>query len=207
MLKDSVVSSVLALYLIAFFSVNLGNVLSGRKQREGKRAYAEMERPRGLWMILSALGTLFFFAEALLFVGAVSTGLGNLIDAHRLKWVGGAAIQVFGLVLIGLGILVFLWSVVTRGQYSVSWEMPEDHALVTRGPYRYVRHPSYLGYFLMFVGLFPVLLSVVALLPLMAIPGYVRVARVEEELLVERFGEGYMEYMERTGRFLPRFRV
>ena len=84
--------------------------------------------------------------------------------------------------------------------------MQEDHKLVTSGPYRYVRHPSYLAYFIMFFGLFLLLLSLIALVPLIAIPGYARLTTHEEELLVKRFGDAYVKYHKRTGRFLPKVR-
>jgi len=32
---------------------------------------------------------------------------------------------------------------------------------------------------------------------------YVRLAKAEEEEMVEEFGQEYLEYMERTPRFLP----
>jgi protein-S-isoprenylcysteine O-methyltransferase Ste14 len=105
---------------------------------------------------------------------------------------------------MALGFLLFIWSVVARGRYSLSWAMPRDHALVTWGPYRYIRHPSYMGYFLMFLSLPLIMLNPVALLPLTGIPGYLSVARREEELLIQRFGEEYRDYMDRTGGFLPR---
>jgi len=84
--------------------------------------------------------------------------------------------------------------------------MPEDHRLVTWGPYRLVRHPSYLGYFLMFIGLFFTWLNLVAVIPLVAIPGYVVVVGQEEELLLSRFWEEYQRYRETTERFIPRLR-
>ena len=105
---------------------------------------------------------------------------------------------------MGVGFLVFIWSVVTRGRHSVSWEMSDEHALITWGPYRHVRHPSYLGYFLMFSGLLLTWLNLVALIPLVAIPGYAKIAVTEEELLKQRFGDAYMRYMESTGRFIPK---
>ena len=102
--------------------------------------------------------------------------------------------------------LFFACSVVARGRYAVSWGMTETHRLFTWGPYRHVRHPSYLGYFLMFFGLFLVWLNAIALIPLVAIPFYVRVSEKEEVLLVHRFGEEYLRYREATGLFLPRLR-
>ena len=79
------------------------------------------------------------------------------------------------------------------------------HTLVTRGPYRWVRHPFYLAGALAVVAN-----SLVAANWFLALTGgivfglLVLRTRIEEEKLIERFGEDYKEYMKRTGRFLPR---
>ncbi|NIQ07584.1 MAG: isoprenylcysteine carboxylmethyltransferase family protein, partial [Candidatus Korarchaeota archaeon] len=69
---------------------------------------------------------------------------------------------------------------------------------------RYIRHPSYLGYFLMFFGIFALWPNGLTLIPLVAVPGYYSLTFVEEKLLIQRFGEEYLEYMRKTGRFLPK---
>ena len=80
-----------------------------------------------------------------------------------------------------------------------------EHTLVTRGPYRWVRHPFYLA-----TALAVVANSLVTANWFLALTGgglfglLVLRTRTEEEKLIERFGEDYSEYMERTGRFLPR---
>jgi protein-S-isoprenylcysteine O-methyltransferase Ste14 len=84
--------------------------------------------------------------------------------------------------------------------------MAKDHRLITTGPCALVRHPSYLGYFLMFIGFLFTAQSIAALAPIAAIPGYIFVAGEEEEMLLTRFGDDYVEYVERTGRFIPRTR-
>jgi methanethiol S-methyltransferase len=101
------------------------------------------------------------------------------------------------------GSVLFMWSVLARGRYSVSWSMPIDQKLVTCGPYRYIRHPSYTSYFLMFLGLFLVWFNLLALILFLGIPGYVRVSQREERMLVLRFGEAYVDYQKKTDRFLP----
>jgi len=116
------------------------------------------------------------------------------------------SIQIVGLVLTSVGYFVFIWSVAVRGKYAVSWAIPENQRLVTWGPYRYVRHLSYLGYFLMFFGFFFLWPNLFTLFPLVAIPGYFRVTFEEERLLVRRFGDDHVEYQRRTGRFIPRLR-
>jgi protein-S-isoprenylcysteine O-methyltransferase Ste14 len=113
--------------------------------------------------------------------------------------------QIFGSVLTLAGYFVFLWSVIVRGKYAVSWEMPENQKLVTWGPYSRVRHPSYLGYFLMFFGFLFLWPSMFTLIPLFSIPGYYLVTLKEERLLIKRFGKEYLKYQKRTGRFIPKF--
>ena len=79
------------------------------------------------------------------------------------------------------------------------------HTLVTRGPYRWVRHPFYLA-----TALAVVANSLVAANWFLALTGGITFGllvlrtRIEEEKLIERFGDDYKEYMKRTGQFLPR---
>ena len=79
------------------------------------------------------------------------------------------------------------------------------HTLVTRGPYRWVRHPFYLAAAVAFVAN-----SLVTANWFLALTGGITFGllvlrtRIEEDKLIERFGEDYKEYMKRTGRFLPR---
>ena len=80
-----------------------------------------------------------------------------------------------------------------------------EHTLVTHGPYRWVRHPFYDVVFLW--GLSLSLLTANWLLALLGFSAFAMMVvrtRIEEEKLVERFGDDYRSYMERTGRFLPR---
>jgi protein-S-isoprenylcysteine O-methyltransferase Ste14 len=79
------------------------------------------------------------------------------------------------------------------------------HTLVTRGPYRWVRHPFYVA-----TALAVLANSLVTANWFLALTGglcfslLVLRTRIEEEKLIERFGDNYKEYMKRTGRFLPR---
>ena len=80
-----------------------------------------------------------------------------------------------------------------------------QHTLITHGPYRWIRHPLYVGGFLSWLGF--ALVSTSWFLGLLSILTYaVVVARtsIEEEKLLERFGDRYRKYMETTGRFFPR---
>lgn len=79
------------------------------------------------------------------------------------------------------------------------------HNLVTHGPYRWVRHPLYsvgtaffLGFALLAANWFIVLVGIAAFVVL------ARRTRIEEAKLIERFGDDYRDYVQRTGRYLPR---
>ena len=206
MLSDALIAGALLLCLSAFFVINAHNMVRGSRERRGAKAHAELERPGGVPMTLTTIGTLAFFCESVMFIylGFSDSSPYTLVKTLQLTFLHDACVQSVGVIALVAGCLIFIWSVIARGRYSVSWGMPEDHRLVTWGPYRYVRHPSYVGYFLMFVGLFLAWLNVVALVPLAAIPGYAMLTEVEEELLTMRFGEEYTRYREKTGRFLPK---
>lgn len=192
----------LSFYLAVFFALSLFNITRTMKTRRGDKAKvrAEVERQGGFLLALAAFGTLFFFLVSVAYPLLAFTGFFQLIDhvPLQLRFSYDTWIQAIGILLETVGCFLFLWSVLERGR--------NPSVLVTWGPFRYVRHPSYLGYFLMFIGLFFLLLNVVALVPLVAIPGYVGLTTYEEQLLVTRFGNDYVEYQKRTGRFIPRIK-
>lgn len=202
-----VVSAISLLVCLAFFVfVNLYNILVIHKRRDDVKTYAEVERPSSPKIVFAAIGTLAYFVEVLTYMSLIFTGFSHLLYVSPFYFQPPFLIyiRILGLALTLSGYYIFLWSVIVRGKYAVSWEMPENQKLVTCGPYRYMRHPSYLGYFLMFFGLLFLWSNLFTLIPLSAIPGYYSVALEEEKLLIYRFGTEYLEYQRRTGRFLPK---
>jgi protein-S-isoprenylcysteine O-methyltransferase Ste14 len=208
MLGGTVTAGFLSACLIIFFAVNVYSWLKAGKSWKDAKSEAEVELPHNLVLALAALGTGVFFVESASYVFFVTAGLEMTIrdTSIQLMFPFDSWVQVTGIVTTAFGYALFLWSVLARGKYATSWEMPGDQKLVTWGPYKYVRHPSYLAYFIMFVGLFLLLLHLAALIPLVAVPGYVSVTTVEDEMLRRRFGGPAVEYQSTTGRFLPRRR-
>ncbi|MEM2119149.1 MAG: isoprenylcysteine carboxylmethyltransferase family protein [Candidatus Bathyarchaeia archaeon] len=199
-------ASFLLTCLACFITVNLYNILIAHKQTERKEPYAEVECPSGLGVSIAALGTFIYFIETI-FYSLAALKLPNLLQNNNLLYYKSSyasLLQLAGTFLAGSGYAIFIWSVIVRGRYATSWKMTENHKLITWGPYKYVRHPSYLGYFLMFLSLPLTWPSIITLVPLAAIPGYIKVAVKEEELLTKRFGENYLAYKKKTGRFLPK---
>jgi protein-S-isoprenylcysteine O-methyltransferase Ste14 len=206
MLADFFIALVLLVCFVCFASINLYNILVTHWRVNRVKSVAEVESPSGFIVGIAALGTGVYFVEAFLFQVLVFSGYSSVLWSLPLQLPSLVYAQFIGVVLTVTGYLLFVWSVRARGRFSVSWAMPEDQKLVTWGPYRFVRHPSYSGYFLMFVGFFLVWSNVFAVFPLFAILGYCRVSVVEEEFLVKRFGDVYRDYQSRTGRFVPRIR-
>jgi len=192
---------------LAFFvSVNLYNILVTHKRGGTVKSYAEVEHPSSPKVALAAIGTFAYFLEVSAYLFLVFTGRSHLlyIPPFYFQLPFPICIQVLGFAFTLFGYYISLWSVIVRGKYAVSWKMPENHKLVTCGPYRYVRHPSYLGYFSMFFGLLFLWSNLFTLIPLLAIPGYYSVALEEEKLLIRRFGTEYLEYQKNTGKFIPK---
>lgn len=115
--------------------------------------------------------------------------------------------RVAGTVIFWASTVLLLWARETLG---VHWAHGADaqiipgQALVTTGPYRYIRHPIYLALALLFFG---AELAYGSWLILGTIPIAVDTvwqARREEELLRQTFGIAYDRYVERAGLFLPR---
>jgi protein-S-isoprenylcysteine O-methyltransferase Ste14 len=200
----SLTALVIALCLLAFYGVSITNVLVGLRRRRGVGHKAEVPLPTGSYQNLVVVSTFFLIILSVLYVLLAWFGLETAFPLGLVQLPYNAALQLGGLAIYVIGSGLFIWSVLARGRYSVSWAMPVDHKLITSGPYRYIRHPSYTGYFCMFVGLFLTWFNLLAAIPLMGIPGYVRIAGREEEMLALRFGNAYTEYQGKTGKFLPR---
>lgn len=114
------------------------------------------------------------------------------------RWTGA------GLGVFCIGLIYWLFSSIGSGITPVS-ATRKNHQLVTNGIYRWVRHPLYTVGSLLFVsfGLMAdnwfILLLAALVFTLMAIR-----TPQEEANLIEKFGDEYREYMNRTGRFLPK---
>jgi protein-S-isoprenylcysteine O-methyltransferase Ste14 len=82
-----------------------------------------------------------------------------------------------------------------------------DKTFVTDGPFRHVRHPMYLGIYIMLAGVGLLFFSqgwfavMLAFVPIWYLDG-----RIEEKQMIEIHGTRYRDYRERTGMFLPMIR-
>jgi protein-S-isoprenylcysteine O-methyltransferase Ste14 len=119
---------------------------------------------------------------------------------------GGWLPFTLGLTLMWLGIALREWAVVTLGRFfTVVVRVTSEQEVVSRGPYRRVRHPSYTGLLLTLVGLGFCLGSWLSVLALAVLPtvGLVIRIKVEEAALLSALGEPYREYAEHRRRLVP----
>jgi len=138
--------------------------------------------------------------------------LGTILYLINPVWMGWAAIglppwlRLVGLPLGVIAVAWCFWMLRTLGPNLTDTVTVRSNAtLVTGGPYRWVRHPMYLG-----VAILELSCSLITANAFIAIAGALCVAmlmirtRTEEAKLVERFGESYRQYARNTGRFLPK---
>ena len=115
-----------------------------------------------------------------------------------LRWIGA---------IIGVASLAFYaWARATLGkEWSSPLQVREQHHLVTTGPYKWVRHPIYSALigFMTGIALITANWFLFAFLAVSIVDLGLRIPR-EEQMMIDEFGDEYIEYMQRTGRLLPR---
>ncbi|MDE2195752.1 MAG: isoprenylcysteine carboxylmethyltransferase family protein [Gammaproteobacteria bacterium] len=115
-------------------------------------------------------------------------------------------VQVAGLIIMGIGILVRSIAIAQLGRYHTpNVAVLADHRVVDSGFYHYVRHPSYLGALIAFLGWSLALGNWLSLLIIMGLAVAVYLYRIHEEeaALTAALGEKYRDYCRRTKRLIP----
>ncbi len=112
----------------------------------------------------------------------------------------------FGILLLISGGILRQISFRSLGKYFRETVLiQDDHQVIQDGPYRWVRHPSYTGSLLAFIGIGLALgswLSVIINVVTMSIV-YAKRVKVEEKALCEKIGQPYYDYISRSKRFIP----
>jgi len=120
---------------------------------------------------------------------------------------GWLPVRVVGLAIGLAGAVLLVWASVLLGRFMIhEAAVREDHTLIESGPYRFVRHPVYMGYLALLLGSGVASLNVcLVLLWPVSLLGILIQAASEEQLLTAKFGQDYERYVGRVGRLVPHF--
>ena len=158
-----------------------------------KREEGMLSKAAGLLRILGFISVLAFVIHPNWLAFA------NRAFPSWLRWAGiGIAI---------LGFFLLQWAQVTLGKsWSDMPRMMKKQALITSGPYHFIRHPIYAAFILILGS--TLFISANWLIGTawigMTVLEVVSRIRFEENLMIEYFGDEYRQYMKRTGQFLPK---
>lgn len=181
-------------YIIMMAALSLFVVVfvpnEGRSQGEGKKL---IKRQKISLVLLQIITTLIIV-------------LSPFFDHHRIGLFSeNIIIRIAGLVLAFTGFILMNWSVIVLGQqFSVDVTIQEDHHLITRGPYKHIRHPRYLGILIFFTGVSLIFMSQASvILVLVLLLTLLWRIKDEEGLMQREFKKDWEDYKQRTFALIP----
>jgi protein-S-isoprenylcysteine O-methyltransferase Ste14 len=118
----------------------------------------------------------------------------------------GGLVNAVGFLMCVAGLVLRYWSRRTLGRFfTIGVVAQKDHTVVRGGPYRFMRHPAYLGLTLLYVG-FPLTIGHWPGLLILSAPAlliFVLLALVEDERLSALLGAPYRDYRSQVARWIP----
>lgn len=114
--------------------------------------------------------------------------------------------NIFGLLIMLLGISIRITAAITLGRfYTRTLRKTDNHIIISNGIYKHIRHPGYLGTILLYIGAGISVYNIISLLIIIVfvLTGYIYRIKIEEEMLVDIFGDKYKVYANKTKRLLP----
>jgi len=167
-----------------------------KTKRAGYKTVIEERKGYSVWLSIFICYEVFTFFVYILFPQALAWATVRLPIWSRL----------IGAFLGIVALLWFIWIHRTLGSnLSVRMQIKDLQTLITDGPYRWIRHPMYTAFYVLHIAVFFLTANwfiVVTWLAGLTVIILLRVRR-EEAMMIERFGEQYVSYMARTGRFIP----
>lgn len=118
-------------------------------------------------------------------------------------------VRFVGVLVAVVGVVVFIISVLTmRDSWRAGVSKTDKTELVTKGIYKISRNPAFLGFDLMYLGIllmfFNLVLFEVSLFAMLMF--HLQIVNVEEEFLLEAFGDEYLRYKKKVCRYIGRKR-
>lgn len=189
-------------FTVAFF-LNIAVLLPFRikSQLEGKKSGDRLDRTKeGPLLLLRIPGLVLWVVVIAYMLNPDWVAFAHFSLPDWARWMA------VGVAVIALPPFAY-WTMSSIGKnITDTVDIRHEHQLVTHGPYRWIRHPFYtLGFSLCLA-----FSLIAANWLLLILSGFVvlylnlRLPK-EEAMLIDTFGDQYREYMQRTGKFLPKF--
>lgn len=179
-------------FSLVYFVWILSEIILNRLLRAGKSDKASADKNTLLYLWLTIIS---------------SIAIGVFVSkTTRFPIIRAGWFEILGCILIIVGIIFRLIAVRQLGKFfTVDVTIRENHQLVQSRLYKFLRHPTYAGSLLSFLGMGLSLnnwlsFAIVFLPTLLA---FVHRMNIEEKVLTEQFGKQYADYIARTKRLIP----
>jgi len=188
------INIIMLLNIIATFGANVTGAKRGLKSKVSEIK----EKPKTFLQKFPPILSMLSLVALILAVFQIGTlNYESFKDYNALRYVGFLVYIVFSWVQV--------WSFKTLGNnYSQDIMIKRNHELVTKGPFKVIRHPQYLCQILLDLGATAATFGyIVGLLALIEIPIYIMRASMEDKLLAKYFAEKFSDYKKKTGFMIP----
>jgi len=184
--------------LVYFLELVLITLVHRAGVRRSSRLSKREERPSFLDSLLTYLSGI---ANLFPLVYALTSWL-DFANYEFPAWIGWLGAIVFA----GSGALIWKTHQDLGRSWTPSLTFRDGHFLITDGIFSYLRHPMYSAQLLWAIAQMLLLHNWIAGFAYLAviIPHTLVRIRKEEKIMLEKFGDEYRDYMEKTGRFIPR---
>ncbi|MDP3025426.1 MAG: isoprenylcysteine carboxylmethyltransferase family protein [candidate division Zixibacteria bacterium] len=184
--------SIIFILISAFWL--LSEIILSRKRRSATKDSSRLDKSSLRFLWIAILLAVFLGV----FLGL--KGIGFIRVRHHFLSICGIFLMLLGLIIRWTAILSL------RKYFTVDVSILPSHQIVKKGLYKYIRHPSYAGSLVSFLGLGLAfsnwLSSIVIVVPILT--AYIYRMQVEEKALIQAFGDEYLDYSKTTKRLIPK---
>ena len=186
------VNIIILFNIIGTFGANVTGAKRGLKSTLSE----VKEKPKTFLQKFAPVLSMLSLVALILAVFQIGT-LEYLEEYNTIRYIGLAVYLAFSWIQV--------WAFKTLGDnYSQEIMIKKKHELVTKGPFKLIRHPQYLCQILLDIGAAAATLGyIVGGLALIEIPVYIIRASMEDKLLAKHFAEKFSEYKKKSGFMIP----
>jgi len=186
------INIIILLNIIATFGANVAGAKRGLKSTVSEIK----EKPKTFLQKFPPVVSMLSLVALILAVFQIGT-MDYLEEYDVFRYVGLAVYLVFSWVQV--------WSFKTLGDnYSQEIMIKKNHELITKGPFKIIRHPQYICQILLNLGATAATFSyIVGFFTLIEIPIYIMRASLEDKLLAKYFTDKFSDYKKKSGFMIP----